>query len=96
MKAEPLQLATLDEAAPFVRKLREALAGVQHESPADPDAERVLARLRTASQGWLLCDLVAEVELGTQEVEAALRRLSRQRLAQQAAGSDGVVRWWAR
>ncbi len=94
MRAIPIDLATLDEAAGPLRKLRAALAGTG--VPTDSRDAPPLLDLIRERPGSALYDLAAASSLSVADAEAETRRLARAGLAEMGAGEDGVMRWWPR
>jgi hypothetical protein len=83
-------LATLDDAAGPLRRLRAALAA---SGPATAQPAPLLDVLRQRP-GLALHELASAASLPVDDAEAEVRRLARGGLAQASAGDDGIVRWW--
>jgi hypothetical protein len=92
MRTPEFELATLDEAAEPLARLRAALADSAHvEAQPVPSLLAVVRR----QPGLALHELSAEAEAAVTDTERQLRALARDGWVRAAAGEDGVMRWWA-
>jgi predicted transcriptional regulator len=87
-----MRLATLDEAAEPLARLRAALAD---SAPVEARPPVSLLAVVRRQPSLALHELAAEAEIAVHDVERELRALARDGLVQAAAGEDGVMRWWA-
>ena len=90
--SDDVKLATLDEAAEPLARLRAALADSAPVEASPPPS--VMAAVRR-QPGLALHELAAEAEAAVTDTEKQLRALARDGLVQTGAGEDGVMRWWA-
>jgi predicted transcriptional regulator len=86
-----MRLATLDEAAEPLARLRAALAD---SAPVEARPPVSLLAVVRRQPGLELHELAAEAEIAVHDVERELRALARDGLVQAAAGEDGITRHW--